>query len=236
MAEFLFEIPAQPTDTSCGPTCLHAVYRHYGEAIDLPTVIEQTREVPEGGTLDAYLALHALQRGYRATIYTHNLKVFDPSWFALPRTELIDKLRLQMRHKRGWKLDVASHGYIEFLQHGGQLRMEDLTASLLRRYLKRGVPILTGLSSTWLYRMRRELRDASCTEDDLRGEPTGHFVVLHGYDRQTREVLVADPYAPNPVSDSRNYRVRMERLIAAVLVGVVSFDCNLLVIEPGRAR
>ncbi len=232
MTGFSFTIPPQPTDTSCGPTCLHAVYRHFGEDITLEQVIAETREVPEGGTLDAFLALHALRRGYRATIYTHNLQVFDPTWFGLDSDGMIDKLRRQMAVKQGWKLDVASHGYIEFLQLGGKLRMEDLSGRLLRRYLKRDIPILTGLSSTWLYRMPRELRDASCTADDLRGEPTGHFVVLHGYDAGSREVLVADPYAPNPVSDSRNYRVRMEHLIAAVLLGVVSFDCNLLVIQP----
>lgn len=231
---FDFPIPAQPTETACGPTCLHAVYRHFGDNIPLEQVMEQTREVPEGGTLDAFLAAHALRRGYRATIYVHNLKVFDPTWFTLPPEAIIDKLRLQMEVKRGWKLDVASEGYIEFLELGGRLKMEDLTGRLLRRYLTRGVPILTGLSSTWLYRAPRELPDPSCTDDDVRGEPVGHFVVLHGYYPEAREVLIADPYGPNPFSRTRNYRVGMERLIASVLLGVVSFDCNLLVIEPGR--
>lgn len=232
MAQFAFDIPAQPTDTTCGPTSLHAVYSHYGDDIPLEDVIAQTKEVPEGGTLDAFLAVHALRRGYRATIYTHNLTVFDPTWFNLGMGGIRDKLLAQNRVKDVWKLDVATRGYVDFIDAGGVLKMEDLTGKLLRRYLKRGTPILTGLSSTWLYRCPREIPDHSCEDDDLRGEPTGHFVVLHGYDRETREVFVADPHPTNPYSEQRQYRVGMDHLIASVLVGVVTFDCNLLIIEP----
>ena len=32
----------------------------------------------QGGTLDVFLANHALQRGYKATILTYNLDLFDP--------------------------------------------------------------------------------------------------------------------------------------------------------------
>ena len=50
---------------------------------------------------------------------------------------------------------------------------------------------------------------------------------------------MADPWAGNPFDgEARVYPVKIERLISAVLLGVVSFDCNLLVIEPparGRA-
>ena len=33
------EILAQPDDATCGPTCLHAVYRHFGDALPLDSVI-----------------------------------------------------------------------------------------------------------------------------------------------------------------------------------------------------
>lgn len=231
------DIPAQPTETSCGPTCLHAVYQYYGDKLDLPAVIDQTKALREGGTLDAFLALHALARGYRVTIYLNNLSLFDPSWFPLPPEILIDKLQAQVKHKAGRypKLAIATQGYVDVLRAGGVLRMADLTGALLRRYLTRGIPILTGLSSTWLYRTPRELDDTRF--DDVRGEAAGHFVVLSGYDRKRREVWVADPYAGNPFDGhARVYPVSIERLIASVLVGVVSFDCNLLVIEPGPER
>ncbi len=229
-----FAIPAQPTETTCGPTCLHAVYRYYGDDISLDEVIAETRALREGGTLDAFLADHALRRGYRATIYMHNLSLFDPTWFDLSKSAIIDKLRHQwaIKEARHPKIAIATKGYIDFLEMGGELKIADLTGKLLRYYLSRGTPVMTGLSSTWLYRTPRELDDT--TEDDLNGEPVGHFVVLSGYDRDKREVWVADPYEGNPFSEARSYPVKIERLIASVLLGVVSFDCNLLVIEPGK--
>ncbi len=38
-----FEIQPQPNNTTCGPTCLHAVYRYLGEEIPLLQVIEETQ-------------------------------------------------------------------------------------------------------------------------------------------------------------------------------------------------
>lgn len=52
LASATLAIETQPDTTTCGPTCLHAVYRHFGDQI-------------------------ALARGYRATIHTWNLEVFD---------------------------------------------------------------------------------------------------------------------------------------------------------------
>lgn len=58
------EILPQPDDTTCGPTCLHAVYSYFGDALDLSTVIGEVQTLEEGGTLAVLLGLHALRRGY----------------------------------------------------------------------------------------------------------------------------------------------------------------------------
>jgi hypothetical protein len=71
--------------------------------------------------------------------------------------------------------------------------------------------------------------------DDVRGEPAGHFVVLTGYRRDAREILIADPLKANPLVGSRYYAVRVQRLIGAILLGIMTYDANLLVIEPKRA-
>jgi hypothetical protein len=47
--------------------------------------------------------------------------------------------------------------------------MEVLTPSLLRRWLERDRPVLTGLSATFLYDCAREVGDEVLVEDDLRG-------------------------------------------------------------------
>jgi hypothetical protein len=71
-------------------------------------------------------------------------------------------------------------------------------------------------------------------DDDLRGEPAGHFVVLCGYDKARRLVQVADPYQKNPLGDHLYYTVDIYRLMGAVLLGCLTYDANLLVIEKGR--
>ena len=71
-------IRPQPNDETCGPTCLHALYRYYGDDLPLSKVIEEVPTLPGGGTLSVLMACHALRRGYRATIYTYELQLFDP--------------------------------------------------------------------------------------------------------------------------------------------------------------
>jgi len=227
-------IATQPDDTTCGPTCLHAVYDYYGDNAALADIIDQTHTLPQGGTLAPYLACHALRRGYRAIIYTYDLKTFDPSWFA-DEVDIAERLQKQARHKHGKKLQLATHSYLEYLSLGGTLRYEDMTPSLIRKYLKRGSPILTGLSATYLYRTPREY-GPNDVYDDIRGYPSGHFVVIHGYDPETRQVLIADPSRPGTVPETGIYWASIDRLVGAVMLGILTYDANLLIIEPGYKR
>ncbi len=105
-----FEIQPQPNNTTCGPTCLHAVYGYYGDVLPLEQVIDETVSLSEGGTLGSLLGQHALARGYDATIYTFNVRVFDPSWFdehGHGRPELRDKLGEQIRAKDNLPLAIC---------------------------------------------------------------------------------------------------------------------------------
>jgi hypothetical protein len=227
------EMLPQPDDTTCGPTCLHAVYQYYGDRISLDQIVREVPALPGGGTLAVFLACHALRRGYRARIYTYNLALFDPTWFGTPAVDIRAKLEAQRRAKDVPKLQRATEGYLDFLERGGDLRMEDLTPALIRKYLTRGAPILTGLSSTYLYRAAREFGPAS-EEDDIRGDPAGHFVVLSGYDRETRRVLVADPLYPNPLAQSHFYEAGIDRVLCAILLGVITYDAKLLILSPPK--
>ncbi len=232
-----FQIAAQPDGVTCGPTCLHGIYRYFGDDISLGEVVGGVDMLTEGGggTLDVFLANHALGRGYRVTLYTYNLYLFDPTWAHLPVPELVARLQLQAEVKEDSKLRTASAGYMRFLELGGRLRFEDLRPALFRRFLGRGIPIMTGLSATYLYQARREIPETNLP-DDTRGVPVGHFVVLSGYDRATRLVDVADPYEWNPLSGQRYYSVELHRLVGAVLLGSLTYDANLLVIELPRRR
>ncbi|MFH7319692.1 C39 family peptidase [Desulfurivibrio sp. D14AmB] len=230
-----FNIQAQPDDATCGPTCLQAVYRYYDDDISLQRVIEEVHILEGGGTLEVLLACHALRRGYRAAIYTYNLRVFDPSWFEPERADLAEKLGRQLKVKKKPKLTVATRAYLEYLQLGGEIRFRDLNGSLLRHYLKQGKPILCGLSATYLYHCPREHQprpDHPAMEyDDIAGSPAGHFVVLCGYDRSNRQVRVADPLRQNPLgAGGHYYEVGLDRLVGAILLGITTYDANLLIL------
>ena len=66
----MLQIEVQPDDSSCGPTCLHAVYRHYGDTVPLSTLTSEVAYLPSGGTLAVLLACHALELGYSEVIYS----------------------------------------------------------------------------------------------------------------------------------------------------------------------
>jgi len=231
------KIQPQPDETTCGPTCLAAVYRFWGEKDTLSQVIGRTRRLAHGGTFAVFLAVDALKKGFEATIYTYNLMVFDPTWFD-GQTDITERLCAQRERKQDPRVALATEGYLEFLASGGQLKLEDLTRSLIRGLLQRGLPIITGLSSTFLYRCAREYGPQD-TPDNIRGNPAGHFVVIKGYNRETKHLLVADPYGPHPFGGELEYWISIDRVIGAVLLGIVTHDANLLVIEknghaPGR--
>src|SRR5690606_10587572 len=121
------EVAPQPDDKARCPTCPPAVYRYFGDAIDLTAVAAAESPLPGGGTLAVWLANHALKRGYKATIYTYNLQVFDPSWFT-GDANIADRLRAQALATSEEKLGHATEPYLEFLSMGGRLRLGENTS------------------------------------------------------------------------------------------------------------
>ncbi len=235
--KFLDILP-QPDGTSCGPTCLHAVYRYFDDDIPLQHVIEEVTTLEDGGTLAVYLACHALQRGFKATIISYNLQIFDPTWATASSREIAEKLSEQLPYKKQIPgFEEATHAYLDFLRLGGRLQFKVLTTGLIRSYLKRSIPLLSGLSATFLYGTAREYVDGNkLVYDDIRGVSTGHFVVLAGYNKMERTVLVADPLLPNPVSPGQHYYVNISRLMCAIMLGTLTYDADLLIVEPRRKK
>jgi len=230
-AKRIVDIHSQPDDTSCGPTCLHAVYNFFDDQVSLDEVIAGVKSLQEGGTLAVNLGIHALKRGYTAKIYTLNLHVFDPTWFELSREKMIMKMTKRGEGKGDPKLSFAIESYVEFLELGGEISFRDFSTGLLKKYLFRNVPVISGLSSTFLYRSKRE-NGILNKEDDILGDPSGHFVVLVRYDRLKKRVLLADPFKKNPIAGEQYYYVSANRLINSILLGIVTYDANLLIVEP----
>jgi hypothetical protein len=227
-----FDIQAQPDEVTCGPTCLHALYQYYRDPVPLKEVIRDVKKLKTGGTLAVMLGNHALKRGYKAQIYTYNLNIFDPSWFEHSSKKIVQFLKEQAEFKyKRRKLQVASQAYIKFLEAGGEIAYAELDENLIKGYLKRSVPILTGLSATYLYGTPREIPQFDIY-DSIKGEPAGHFVVITGYDEEKNCVYIADPMEPNPLGKGQVYTVSFVRLINSIMLGIVTYDANLLIIEP----
>jgi hypothetical protein len=228
------KILTQPDDSTCGPTSLHAVYQYYQDNLPLEEVISEVSFLEEGGTLAVLLACHALKRGYKTRLYSYNLHVFDPTWFRSSNAKIIKNLEEQLVYKTDPKLHMATKAYIEYLKLGGELKCDDLTPDVLNNYFSKGIPILTGLSATYLYNCARERtndRDESIY-DDIRGLPLGHFVVLCGFTPENDKIIVADPYQENPFFRNNYYHVPVQRLINSIMLGMVTYDANILIIEP----
>lgn len=217
----------QPDDVTCGPTCLTQVYRYYGYDRALSEVIQETPRNPDGGTLAVYLGTSALGHGFQATIYSYNLRVFDPTWQRLNPSALIAKLQKRMRAVDSRRLRHTLNAYIAYLKAGGQVRFRELNKRLLVQILANGCPILTGLSATYLYETPREIRNEY---DDIRGEPVGHFVVICGYYPRSDRFIVRDPSSHIPFSRTGKYSVSAERLVPAILLGDATYDAVLLVL------
>jgi len=227
-------IKRQPTEETCGPTCLQAVYNYFEDKIGLDQVIKEVQQLQSGGTLGVLLGTHALSRGYHVTIYTYNLHMFDPTWFN-GEISVYNKLEEQMKHKTSKRFQFASKAYLNYIEQGGEIMFRELNSSLISHYLTQQIPVLTGLSATYLYQSAREVGETN-SYDDVRGEPAGHFIVVNGYEKESKSVLIADPYTPNPFMDGHFYKVKTQRLLNAILLGVITYDANLLIIQPKESN
>ncbi len=227
-----YTILPQPNEYTCGPTCLHSVYNYWKDDISLDQVISEVQQIDMGGTLGVMLGNHALERGFKVRMYTYNLFLFDPSWFVLSSSDLIDKLKEQLKYKTSEKLTLATEAYIKFIEKGGEIRFKDLTPDFISSILNKRIPILTGLSATYLYNSKREIGETN-SYDDVKGEPSGHFVAVLDYKKDVNDVLIGDPYQPNPIANTNPfYHIGVNRLINSIMLGIVTYDANLLIIEP----
>ena len=226
----------QPDDVTCGPTCLRKVYDYYGLSSGADEVLREIDRNEDGGTLAVFLGIAGIRRGMRGRIFAYDLRIFDPTWAALDRSSLRRRLDARLPHLRDLKRLRAAHAYMEFLDLGGEISvLEELTPALLKSVIDREHPLLVGLSATYLYRFSRERWDERIdrfVDDDVAGDPTGHFVVVVGYEHYGRRFTLRDPSEHVPVRDGGRVVVDAQRLINAILLGDATYDAVLLELWP----
>jgi len=220
----------QPDLVSCGPTSLGMVLESLGTSFSTHRLREITEVNLDGGTLGVNLALVAQKLGHQAVMHCYNPRVFDPTWVKLSNFQLVEKLRQSEHVATSVKMKKTLGAYRQFLINEGKICFAELTSELLVRLLDSGLPVLCGLSSTYLYQCSRE-NPITGEDDDVRGEPAGHFVVLSGYQGHGARFLVVDPY-PEVETDPRGRCiVEAHRLINSILLGVLTYDAVLLQIQ-----
>ncbi len=223
------KIQAQPTDTTCGPTCLDGIYNYLNMQIPIKKTIAEVRYLDTGGTMGEALGINALENGLKSTIYTHNLHVFDPTWFKLSKANLIKKLKRQCNAPKTLKIRKSSKLYIDYLKLGGKVKFSILDREFLHKLLVERGPLIVGLSATYLYRCERERNDDN-EYDDIHGSPQGHFVILAGMSKKGTQVEVYDPMGDNPLSKTSRYKVDTTLFINAILIGAITYDADVIVI------
>ena len=113
-------------------------------------------------------------------------------------------------------------------------RFADLDGDLLVSTLRNGFPVICGLSATYLYQTARE-DPITNAFDDVAGEPSGHFLVICGFEDGGARFTVSDPFKGLPMTADGTYDVTSRRLLNAILLGDVTYDGVLLVIAPKEA-
>lgn len=236
----------QPDDVSCGPTCLAQVLAGYGDDRPLSELLTKVRRNPDGGTQAVHLGQLALDIGYRARLYPLGVQVFDPTWWELEDPQIVEKLA---RRAEGLPAGPRRHevqAWHRFMVSGGYIAFQEPTPQLLVRVLAQGRPLICGLNATWLYRESRTNPDTN-RDDDVHGQPQGHFVTVTGYTGSGLHFHIADPsedpppYPGEPHPDEEpdpeppvrgRYPLRAERLIHAILLGDGTRDAVLLEVWP----
>lgn len=229
-------IETQPDCVTCGATCLQAIYNYFDDHIALAQLIEEAPYLETGGTLAVLLGCHALERGYQAALNTFNLDVVDPTWFRRKNDCLLEKLREQLLHVTDKKIFYITEVYIKFLELGGKINFSELSVGLVSHYLDNRIPLLSGVCATYWYQNMRDYtnEDDRAVYDEWLGKPSGHFIVVKGYEPRTQELVIADPYAPHPLSRSHYYQVPFSHWVHAHIMGVMSYDAELLAISRAQ--
>lgn len=227
----------QPNYVTCGPTSLHAIYQYYDDPMTLNQVIQETGFLNTGGTLAVILGCHALSHGYEAVLHSNNLFVLDPSWFRGKNISLIEKLEQQLLQKKEEKILYTTEAYLSFLKLGGRICFSPIDRPLINTYLEKKIPILTGVNATYFYQTMRDhtVSDDLGLYDEWIGEPSGHFLVIHGFQEEQDELTIADPFTPHPLSCEHHYTVSFSHWLHAHLLGATSYDAELLAIWPKNA-
>jgi len=154
----------------------------------------------------------------------------DPAWAGLSKEKMIAELRAS-KHKHvvaalgeHWSAEYMQ-SYIDFVEHGGNLKIIPFISQKLIEDLVKISPIHIAVASSVLNgKGRHDTIGLRKTRDNpVGGKLTTHSVVVHGDDGDT--FLVADPWKGQG-------KVNKEQFVAAANAAITDGDNLLFQIKP----
>ena len=210
----------QTSEFNCGPYALAQLLSFYQEKRNGADIEKDLKMIKDLGIDGSCLGSSAISYGYKARMVAQDLYIFDPQWFKLPQEVLLGKLREFYAQAKKGSLKISIGGYIDFLEKGGRVEFNPLSKELIIDRLKNH-PVLIGFCMTYLYGEKRP-------NDSGRNFRYNHFAVINGYDSKSDSFSVVDPYHLIPFAKSGRYRIKSDKLVAAMYLAEANNECTLL--------
>jgi len=211
--------------SSCGHSSLLQVLAYYGTNLELKEVVKEISncEVDELklGASECELGMFAIKRGFKSTVVSLDVRRFDATWFELSSEELKKKLELRSEflHKlspedikegQGTQyLDNVTKYYSEYLEKEGKVKFLPISKELIKKYIDNKIPVIALVSSQLYFKKARKYNGEF---DDIKGKPTGHWIVVSGYDENN--FIITDP--ADDLEKDGNVKMEQNYLISSI--------------------
>jgi hypothetical protein len=198
------------------------------EEIKKEVPVDIDSEGKELGSSLGHIATYFIQLGFKTTIHTVDLEIFDQSWKGSNNEQLINNLQERkkyIKHAR-YEEQIMNHvidGYILFLEKGGKVELPIVDEKYLYNLLTHG-PIYTVVSYNFLNQSPKYkfVKNSKPMQDDMAGTPNTHVIVISGY--KDGKFEITDP----------DYEFGGKRLIEpSLLIGafyLAETDCDPILI------
>ncbi|MFH1971734.1 MAG: hypothetical protein ABIJ05_05140 [Patescibacteria group bacterium] len=215
--------------TNCGPFCLLNIYTHFQIPTTINKIQSELNVSKDDPTYLAQLARNCLKHKLDSIILSSNPRIISPSWKDKTKKEIIVKLKewVTLNNSNSWWLRTALF-LLFYLQEGGNIKIVDLSTSIIDKYLEKGYLLLCCLDESWLWGKRKINKKAEY--DDIKGYSTGHCIVI--YKHINNDYFISDPY-PTKIEEKEGlYKVNKQQL----LVSTLAWSQEILAIKKTKAR
>lgn len=143
------------------------------------------------GTWTSYLGIYAIKQGFDVLLYYCNVRYIDPSWFNLPRRKLMKKLKTALKKEKNKRKKDGLISLLDYIKEKGKIIFQIPSKNLIINYLKTKCPVIVCVTNTILHNKKRF--DFKKQKTSEYGEPSGHFIVISGY--ENGNFIISDPSA-----------------------------------------